>query len=118
MFEDAPSDINDVSYLNTVQGFADDGIRIFKFLTFSEPDKSAHGGSNISPAYGAQTRVDNICQCILPIQNMSIRAGLSVPAVLADHGQPWLEDSLGNRSRIIGKYYTYDFVAFYWRGLF
>lgn len=114
MFLNAPSDINDVSYLDTFQGLADDGNRIFKFLTFKEPNKFADSLGNISPAYRAQTRADNISQRILPLQNIGIRACLSIPAVLADHGQHWLEDFLGNCLRTIGKYHTYDFVAFHW----
>lgn len=98
MFYDEPSDITHVSIPFKVLPTTE--FESLNFLTFKEPDKSAHGGSNISPAYGAQTRVDNI----LPLHNMGIRAGLSIPAVSADYGQHWLEDFLGNCARIFGKY--------------
>ena len=103
----APSDINDTSFLNTIRDLADDSIKISNVLTFNEPDLSAYGGSNVSPAYGAQVWVNNI----VPLQNMGIRAGLPVPAGSADYGLPWLDEFLENCSKILGTNCTYDFVA-------
>lgn len=50
----APSDINDTAFLNTVRSLANDRVKISNVLAFNEPDISEHGGSNASPAYGAQ----------------------------------------------------------------
>lgn len=55
MLGGAPSDINDMAFLNTVrESLASDGVNISNVLAFNEPDISGHGGSNFSPAYGAQ----------------------------------------------------------------
>lgn len=49
-----PLHINDKAFLNTVRSLANDGVKISNVLDFNEPEKSGHGGSNSSPAYGAQ----------------------------------------------------------------
>lgn len=110
----APSDINDMSFLNTVRGLSDEGMRISNVLTFNEPDISEYGGSNVTPAFGAQVWVNNI----IPLQKMGIRAGLPVLAGAAGLGLNWLEDFLGNCSEIIGTYCTYDFVPIHSYGPF
>lgn len=109
----APTDVNDRSFLNTVRGLAKDGIKISNVLTFNEPDMSEYGGSNVSPSHGAQVWVNNI----LPLQKMGIRAGLPAPAGW-EHGLPWLEQFLGNCSKIIGVQCEYDFVTLHWYGPF
>lgn len=109
----APSDVNDTSFFSTVRDLANEGIKISNVLTFNEPDMSGHGGSNVSPAYGAQIWVKNI----IPLQKLGIRAGL--PALAgSDHGLLWLEEFLGNCSTIIGKHCAYDFVTLHWYGPF
>ena len=109
----APSDINDTTFLKTIKGLSNDGIKVSNLLTFNEPDMSAYGGSNVSPAHGAQVWVNNI----IPLQSMGIRVGLPAPTG-SDYGLPWLESFLGNCSRIIGKECTYDFVTMHWYGSF
>lgn len=81
-------------------------MKIPNILTFNEPDLSAHGGSNVNPAYGAQVWVNNIT----PPRRMCIRAGLPVPTG-SSYGLSWLGQFLGNCSRIIGQHCAYDFVT-------
>lgn len=109
----ASPDVNDTSFLDIVKGLVNRGIKISNVLTFNEPEMSAFGGSNVSPADGAQIWVNNI----IPLQKMGIRAGLPTPAG-SDHGLPWLRQFLDNCSTIIGKECTYDFVTLHWYGPF
>lgn len=109
----APSDISDTSFLNSIRGLVNDGIRISNVLAFNEPDMSEYGGSNVSPAYGAQIWVNNI----IPLQKLGIRTGLPAPTG-SENGLPWLEQFLGNCSEIIGKNCAYDFVTMHWYGAF
>lgn len=106
----APSDINNTAFLNTVGSLADGGLKVSNVLAFNnEPDISGHGGSTVSPAHGAQVWLYNV----VPLQKLGTRAGLPTPAG-SDHGIPWLEQFLGNRSKIISKNCAYDFVTLHW----
>lgn len=109
----APSDINDTSFLNSVRGLVNYGTKVSNVLTFNEPDMSGYGGSDVSPAYGAQVWVNNI----IPLQELGIRAGLPAPTG-SEHGLRWLEEFLGNCSKIIGRHCAYDFVTLHWYGPF
>lgn len=54
---------------------------------------------------------------VIPLQNLGIRAGLPAPAG-SELGLPWLEQFLGNRSKIIGKHCAYEFMTLQWYGPF
>ncbi|KAI1171994.1 glycoside hydrolase family 128 protein [Nemania sp. FL0916] len=111
--------LDDTSFLNTVNGLIDGGRKISHVLTFNEPDGSTqYGGSNIAPAKAAQVWVDNI----IPLSQKGVKVGL--PACTGSNaGIPWLQQFLGNCSQIIStggnqKNCSYDFVTLHWYGNF
>lgn len=54
---------------------------------------------------------------IIALQKLGIRAGFPTQAG-SEHGIPWLEQFLGNCSKIIGKNCAYESVTLHWYGPF
>lgn len=111
--------IDDTSFLDTVNSLIDEGRDISHVLTFNEPDgPTQYGGSDVPAAKAAQVWVDNI----IPLQEKGVKAGL--PGCTGGTGGiPWLRDFLGNCSELISpdgnmQNCTYDFVSIHWYGNF
>ncbi|KAH6607318.1 hypothetical protein Trco_003631 [Trichoderma cornu-damae] len=110
-----PNPSQDFAFRDSVINLINSGRNITHVLSFNEPDApSSWGGSDVTPANAALAWIANF----IPLQQRGVKIGL--PACTgAPSGLDWLQQFLGNCSRLISTGNTvqqcpYDFVPLHW----